>query len=294
MARELLESCLERYPTFHGVVAPYMSLLLSAGVRAEDAIAEVERRVRSVTPEVRLILGSALQDAGALPAAERQYRSVLAGQPGNGQARVALAETLLLLGDNAGAASQAALVSEDDTSAGVASGIELCALISGGNPGAASDAFARARTDLSEVEREVFGTWLAITSGVTSPSPLTVPAVTFLKQIMETLLRARNVEQFELLLPALENSDLPTRQRRQLLGDMYLRHGYLAAAAKSGWRCAQTGLTSTRCSGSHASQRLMASRRTQPSSRTPRSNWSRRTRLPPRYWPARRPRRNLI
>ena len=231
MARELLESCLERYPTFHGVVAPYTSLLLSAGVRAEDAVAEVERRVRSVTPEVRLILGSALQDAGALPAAERQYRSVLAGQPGNGQARVALAETLLLLGDNAGAASQAALVSEDDTSAGVASGIELCALISGGNPGAASDAFARARTVLSEVEREVFGTWLAITSGVTSPSPLTVPAVTFLKQIMETLLRARNVEQFELLLPALENSELPTRQRRQLLGDIYLRHGFLAAAA---------------------------------------------------------------
>jgi glycosyltransferase involved in cell wall biosynthesis len=198
-ARELLESCLERYPTFHGVVAPYLSLLLSAGVPAEDAVAEVERRVGSVTPAVRLMLGSVLQEAGALPAAERQYRSVVADQPDNGQARVALAETLLLLGDNAGAASQAALVSEDDTSAAVASGIELCALIA---------------------------------SGVPSPASLSVPAVTFLKRILETLLTARNLQQFELLLPALENSDLPTRQRRQLLADMYLRHGYLASAAK--------------------------------------------------------------
>ena len=142
LARQLLAWCLERYPTFHMAVTPYLSLLLRAGMRAEAAVAEVERRLESVTPTVRFMLGSALLDAGALPAAERQYRSVVADQPDNAQARIALAETLLRSGDNAGAASQAALVSEDDTRAAAAFGIELCALISGGNLGAASDALA--------------------------------------------------------------------------------------------------------------------------------------------------------
>jgi glycosyltransferase involved in cell wall biosynthesis len=232
VARRLLAWCLERYPTFHGVVAPYLSLLLRAGVPAEAAVAEVEGRVESLTPTVRFMLGSALQDAGALPAAERQYRSVVADQPDNAQARVALAETLLRLGDNTGAASQAALVSKDDTCAAVAFQIELCALISGGNLGAASDAFAQRRVALSEIGREVFGTWLAIASGLPSPRSLPVAAATLLKAILETLLSARSFQQFEVLLPALENSDLPARQRRELLGEIYLRRGFLASAAK--------------------------------------------------------------
>ena len=74
-AREQLEACLERYPTFHGVVAPYMALLLGTGVRAEDAIAEVEQRLGSVTPAVGLILGSVLENSD-LPT--RRRRQVLA------------------------------------------------------------------------------------------------------------------------------------------------------------------------------------------------------------------------
>ena len=223
--------CLERYPTFYGAVAPYLILLLRAGMPAEAAVADVERRVGSVTPTLRFVLGSALLDTGALPAAERQYRSVLADQPDDAQARIALAETLLRLGDNAGAASQAALVSGDDARAVVAFGIELCARISGGDLGAASDAFAQARVRLSGIEREVFGTWLAIASDVPSSRSLPVGAGTLLKAILETLLRVRSFQQFELLLPALEDSEMPTRQRRELLGEIYLRHGFLASAA---------------------------------------------------------------
>ena len=232
VARELLAWCLEHHPSFLGVVAPYVSLRIRAGLGAEAAVAEVERIVGSVTPAMRLVLGAALQDAGALAAAEGQYRSVVADQPGNVQARVGLAETLLLLGDNAGAAAQSALASEDDTCAAVACQIELCALISDGNLKAASDAFARTRARLSETEREVFATWLAIASGGPSPRPLPVAAATVLKAILDTLLRARSFQQFERLLPALENSDLPPRQQRELLGETYLRHGFLASAAQ--------------------------------------------------------------
>ena len=231
-ARRLLDWCLEHYPALHTVVAPYTSLLLRAGVDAEVAVAEVERRVESVTPTMRVMLGSVLQDAGALPAAERQYRLAVADQPDNAQARVALADTLLCVGDPAGAASQAALVPEDDPCAGVAFGLRLCALISGGNLGAAAASWARARAGLSQVENEVFGTWLAIASGVPSPRPLSIATASVLEAVLETLLRARSFTQFELLLPALENSALPTRQRRELLGEIYLRQGFLASAAK--------------------------------------------------------------
>ena len=71
MARELLESCLALHPAFHGVVAPYTSLLLSTGVRAEDAVGEVERRVGSVTPAVCSILGSVLENSD-LPTRQRR------------------------------------------------------------------------------------------------------------------------------------------------------------------------------------------------------------------------------
>jgi hypothetical protein len=38
--------------------------------------------------------------------------------------------------------------------------------------------------------------------------------------------------QFERLLPVLEQSDFPLRQRRELLGEVYLRHRFLASAAQ--------------------------------------------------------------
>jgi tetratricopeptide (TPR) repeat protein len=112
-ARELLESCLERYPTFHGVVAPYMSLLLGTGVPADDVVTEVERRVGSVTPAVRSIIASVLENSdlptrqrrqllgelylrhGFLAAAAEQWMAVCAEQPDvdalNGLARIAAA-----------------------------------------------------------------------------------------------------------------------------------------------------------------------------------------------------------
>jgi glycosyltransferase involved in cell wall biosynthesis len=232
LARQLLMWCLECSPTFHGAIAPYVTLLLRSGVGREATVADVETRVKPMTPAVRFALGSALQVARAWGAAARQYRSVVFDQPDDVQARVALAETLLLSGDNDGAASQAAAVSADSAGAATALRIELCALISGGNLTAASGALARARAGLSEIEGNVFATWLALASGVPLPPSLPVEAAPSLTAILETLLRARGFQQFEVLLPALEASDLPTRQRRELLGEIYLRHGFLASAAK--------------------------------------------------------------
>jgi hypothetical protein len=50
--------------------------------------------------------------------------------------------------------------------------------------------------------------------------------------ILDTLLRARDLERFEALLPALRQSRLAPREQRHLLGDIFLAQGMGAAAAR--------------------------------------------------------------
>lgn len=231
-ARRLLDWCIENHPGFSGVVAPYATLLLATGVRPDEVVAEIERRLRPLTCAVRLMLGAALQGVGALEAAARQYGYAVADQPDSAEARVALAEMLLWLGENAEAAKHAAMVGDDPTWGGRARRIQLGGLIASRDLPAARAVLAGPTGDLSSVEREVFETWVARASGTPSPGPLPVAAAAPLREILETLLRNRGFDEFELLLPALEQSELPIRERRELLGQLYLRHGFLVSAAK--------------------------------------------------------------
>jgi tetratricopeptide (TPR) repeat protein len=140
-AIELLERCLREYPRFPGAVLPYASALLSTGVEPELVIARMQRLVPSLPPTARLILATALYEAGATAAG----RSLL-GE---------LQETSL--------------------------GIEVVALLA---------------------------------------------------TLLEAVLRARDFSAFEQLHALLEGTPIGARERRQLLGEMYLRHGFLASAAQ--------------------------------------------------------------
>jgi tetratricopeptide (TPR) repeat protein len=231
-ARQLLDWCIENHPGFSGVIRPYAALLLTVGVRPDEVVADIERRVYPLTSTARFMLGSALQGGGALEAAERQYRLAVANQPGSAEARVALAETLLWLGENADAAKHAAVVGDDPTWGGVARRIQLSGLICDRDLPAARQVLTGPPGGLSTVERDVFETWMALASGAPSPGALPVAAAGTLGGILETFLRNRSFDEFELLLPALEQSELPTQGRRELLGELYLRHGFLVSAAE--------------------------------------------------------------
>jgi tetratricopeptide (TPR) repeat protein len=232
-ARELLDWCLERHPGFFGVVAPYATALLRDGVAPDDVVAEIERRIAQLTPTVQFMLASALRRAGALEAAERKYRAVLVAEPDSAQVRVALAETLLSLGRYADASQEAAMLAEVDSFAGLACRIELCGLIAGGDLKSAREAILRTtRVGLPGIEREVFEAWIAIADGAPVARSLPVAGIPLLVVVLENLLQARDFKAFERLLPALERSELPVREQRELLGAAYLRHGYLASAAK--------------------------------------------------------------
>ena len=238
-ALALLGWCLEHHPTFPAAVVPYLGLLLRAGVPVGDAVAAVEQRLGIVTPHVRLTLAGALNDLGALPDAERQYRAVLAEQPDHAATRLGLSEMLLRAGDPRAAAEQASRVPAGHPAARAAARIELCGLVCAGDLTAAPAALTRVGALLSSSEHEVFSAWLGLACGHRAPA-LSRAAMAPLAELLEGLLQSRSFVAFEQLIPALMTSELPERDRRELLADMYLRHGFLASAAQE-WMavCAQ-------------------------------------------------------
>ncbi|MGH2876885.1 MAG: tetratricopeptide repeat-containing glycosyltransferase family 2 protein, partial [Solirubrobacteraceae bacterium] len=157
-ARLNLAWCVEHHPEFLAVAGPYATALLRDGVDPASALAELERLDR-LPDVVRLAIAAALAAGGARKAAIEQYRLGLGGAD-SGRARAALGELLLAGGDWDHAAEQARAVAPDDPYAGLASRIELCAVIGRAGPDAVGHALDRARqAGLPAAERQVFEAW---------------------------------------------------------------------------------------------------------------------------------------
>ncbi len=233
-ARELLEDCLERHPSFFGSVGPLASLLLADGIAPEAVVRAIEERVAETTPTVRFVLAGALRahGAAAAAAAEEQYRYVLASRPSSSQVRVTLAETLLARGSYAPASELARELDHEDPFASLAARVDLWATVAGrlGDP---KPARVRARdAGVSTAELEVFERWESLASGETPSGALRVAGTPLLGVILETLLAMHDFDAFELLVPMLEGSELPRREQRELLAGLYLRYGFLQSAAR--------------------------------------------------------------
>jgi hypothetical protein len=144
-----------------------------------------------------------------------------------------VAETLLHQRRYSEAATEAALIAEDETYAALSCRMELWGRIAGGDLEHARAALARAATSgVSAPEREVFAAWLELAEGNTEPRRLTVAAIPLLGVVLETMLRAHDFETFEKLAGLLGRSEFPQREQRELLATMYLQHGFLASAAQ--------------------------------------------------------------
>lgn len=231
-ARELLDWCLREHPGFYGTVLPYATVRLRSGVEPEHVAAEVEERVAEPTPTVRFMLGTALYEAGAAEAAERQFRLVLERQPHSSRARVALGEALLSQKRYADAATEASHLPADDPLAAVACRTEWFARISAGDAASARMPERARAVGLPLDEQQLFGGWQALEAGGIETVPLPLEAVPMLATILEALLRVQEFERFERLLPLLERSAMPPREQRELLANVYLHRGFLASAAE--------------------------------------------------------------
>jgi tetratricopeptide (TPR) repeat protein len=174
-------------------------------------------------------VGTALYEATHAEAAEGQFRAVVAAQPQNAGAKVALAECLLSQRRWAEAAEAAAAVAEGAPFADAARRTELFARIVAGDAAAAADAATRAAADLAPVELAGYDAWRRIAAGETA-APVPAAGVPGLAVAFEALLRVEEFDAVAPLLTAIEQSALPTRARREVLANVYLRRGFLESA----------------------------------------------------------------
>ena len=229
-ARALVARCLDEHPDYVGAAGPYAVALLREGVEPAEVIAEIAARTPRLTPSARFLVGTALYEAGHATDAEEQFRAVVAAQPRNAGARVALAESLLSQRRWAEAADAAAAVEDGAAFADAARRTELFARTVAGEAAAAATAAARAAADLAAGELAAYESWLRLAAG--QPAPV-VPAAGAgaLVVALEALLRVEEFDAVGPLLGAIEGSAMPERARREKLANVYLRRGFLESAA---------------------------------------------------------------
>jgi glycosyltransferase involved in cell wall biosynthesis len=222
-----LLATLQEHPGFLGAVEPYASALLRRRVPAAEVAETLHRLVADATPGMRFVLAVALSEAGAPAEAEAELRALLAAQPDNAHARVALAETLLAQGRLLEAAEAAAHVDPAAACAEAAQRTELFARLAEG-----VDADPAAATALSDTERTVFAAWHAARTGSDVVTTLPAPAAGPVLAMLDALARLEAFDAFADLVAVLERVGVGDRERRQALAELYLRRGYVDLAAE--------------------------------------------------------------
>ncbi|MEX2196701.1 MAG: glycosyltransferase [Thermoleophilaceae bacterium] len=229
-AERLLARCLDAHPGFLGSVLPLATAMLRRGADPDAVVGRVEERVSEVSPSVRFMLGTALYEAGNASAAEEQFRGVLSRQPESDPARLALAEALLSQSRLEDAAALASEVPDGSPLAPAAARTELFGLVAAASP--AGEALSRAGArGLPAAELDLLGAWDATSGDGALPPSLPAESAPLLMTMLEALLRIEAFEAFERLVPAVDRVGLGWRSRRELLGSMYLRRGFLESAA---------------------------------------------------------------
>jgi len=231
-AERLFTRCLSDHPEFLGVVLPATATILRRGADARTAVARIEELVSGMTPSVRFMLGAALYEAGHAAEAEIQFRGVLDAQPSSEPALLALGEALLSQ-SRWEETIEATNAVESEANAPRAARTEMFAAIMAGDETVASAAIERGRDAGVPVhELAVFRAWHDAARGAESAPALPVESVPLLAVALEALLRVREVDAFARLLPVLDATALPAREKRELLGTVYLRRGFLDSAAE--------------------------------------------------------------
>ncbi|HEY2439863.1 MAG TPA: glycosyltransferase [Solirubrobacteraceae bacterium] len=231
-ARATLRWCVEQHPQFLAVAGPYTTAMLRDSVPPAGVVSELDR-LDSLPATVRITVAGVLREAGAVDAAEEQYALALDASPRNGRARTTLSEMLLDRGAWDAAAACAQDVPAEDPFAALARRIVLCGLVGRAQEhdvdAALRDAVA---AGVPSAELRVFRAWAAMAAGGDVVEDLPVAGAPLLGVILAMLLRGGDTDRFAVLVPALERSQLPRREQRELLAEMYLSQGMLAQAAQ--------------------------------------------------------------
>jgi tetratricopeptide (TPR) repeat protein len=236
-AEKLLHDTLTAHPRHDGAIEPLALAMLGRGASPQEVVEAVRAAAGEPTADMRFALAATFHGAGLAADAEAELRAALAVAPELDAARVALAEALLSQRRFAEAATEAAAVAETSPWAAKAAVSQAFAALVANETQIAADALDRAeRAGTPDHERAVLGAWAQVAAGGderVGPASLPTAGLGLLVTALEALLRVEEFDAFAALLPLTERVDgLAARDRRELLGGVYLRRGFLDSAAE--------------------------------------------------------------
>jgi tetratricopeptide (TPR) repeat protein len=228
-AERLYLEALESHPEY---VAPVLALsgsMLSRGA----APAEVRAAVPAEGPSPRLLLATALYEAGHPAEAEADFRAVLGDQPDHAVARIGLVETLLARRAYEDAAAEAALEPEGSPLGFAAVGAELFARAAQGDAARLRETLTRAsERGLDPAEIALYSAWADVIAGASASAPVPVEAFGTACTALEALLRVQEFGAFETLVGVYRAIEADENELRDGLAQVYLRRGFLESAAE--------------------------------------------------------------
>jgi GT2 family glycosyltransferase len=227
-AEEILRRSLSDYPDYVAPVLPLVASMLGRGCTPEEAATVVPQE----RPSAMLLAGMACHEAGHAEAAESWFRQALEHQPANGVARVGLVESLLSQRRYADAADEASREPADSAVARATSLARLFGAAALGDLHRLGVALATAGTaGVPEHDLAVYRGWQAALAGTELPPHLPAAAAETLLVVLEALLRVHDFEAFETAHALWQRVELPEVERREALGRMYFRRGFVESAA---------------------------------------------------------------
>jgi tetratricopeptide (TPR) repeat protein len=225
-AEELYRRSLREHPEYAGPVLPLAALLAGRGA----PLAEIEQVVPD-RPSARLLAATALYETGRAADAGAWFRYVLEAQPANSAARIGLAEALLSQRHYAQAAAEAAAEPSDSPVRAAAAEVQIFAAAVAGDHEAIDRIVSQDEAALPTHEAQLFAAWAAAIRGDAPPAWLPAAAGAVAGTFLEALLRVEEVDAFAVLLGVFGTIAVDPRERHEFLANMYLRRGFLGAAA---------------------------------------------------------------
>ena len=225
-AEALYRRSLDEHPEYAGPVLPLAAILAGRGAPLAEIAEIVPDR-----PSARLLAATALYEVGRAEDAEAWFRHVLAAQPANSAARIGLSEALLSQKRYPEAAAEAAAEPADSPVRAAAVEVEVFASAVAGDHAALARIVSENEAALPAHEAQLFGAWATAIRGDAPPTWLPAAAGPVAGTFLEALLRVQEIDAFAVLLGVFGTIAVDPRERHEYLATMYLRRGFLGAAA---------------------------------------------------------------
>lgn len=228
-----LEQVRREHPEYLGVIDPLTRVLLAHG-EAPDAVLTRLTAGDDLSPSGWFMVGVNFQEHGFLPQAEAAFRGALERRPTFDQARVALADGLLLRGDIAGSLEQVEQVPADVRVGGAAVRTALFARLAAEDPSLDAglapllDQLEASNLDLEE--QQVLRAWAARRRGTPAPD-LSLAHVPQFSPLMDAALRLGAADAFSELVGLLGETGITRRQHHELVAMTLLVRGLPELAA---------------------------------------------------------------